>query len=193
MAREKPGPYRAGTRRSTELPPEHPMSLSDHLIAQLDAELDASRRVIERIPASMYAWKPHDKSFEALDLATHVANLISWGAMILTTEELDFASEEMQNWKPPEAENVSDVLALLEQNGAQVRGVLQSMSDEDLEKTWTMRAGDQVYSADPRHFAFARWVLAHQAHHRGQLTVYLRLKDEPVPGIFGPSADETEM
>jgi uncharacterized damage-inducible protein DinB len=99
----------------------------------------------------------------------------------------------MQNWKPPTADTVAEVLALLEQNGAQVRGILQSMSDEDLEKTWTMRMGEQVYSADPRHFAFARWVLSHQAHHRGQLTVYLRLRDEPVPGIFGPSADETEM
>jgi uncharacterized damage-inducible protein DinB len=169
------------------------MSLSAHLIAQLDAELDASRRVIERVSDAMYDWKPHDKSFHALALATHVANLVSWGAMILTTEELDFASEEMQNWKPPTADTAADVLALLDQNGAQVRGILEGMSDGDLEKTWTMRMGEQVYSADPRHFAFARWVLAHQAHHRGQLTVYLRLKDQPVPGIFGPSADETEM
>ncbi|MBT8403764.1 MAG: DinB family protein [Gemmatimonadetes bacterium] len=169
------------------------MSLSAHLIAQLDAELDASKRVIERIPESMYAWQPHDKSFKALDLATHVANLISWGAMILTTEDLDFASEEMQNWKPPTADTAGEVLQLLEQNGAQVRGILGSMSDEDLETSWTMRMGEQIYSSDPRHFAFARWVLAHQAHHRGQLTVYLRLRDVPVPGIFGPSADETEM
>ena len=77
------------------------MSMSAHLTAQLDAELEASRRVIERIPASIYDWRPHEKSWNTKDLATHIANLISWGAMILTTEELDFASEEMTNWTPP--------------------------------------------------------------------------------------------
>lgn len=166
------------------------MSLSAHLIAQLDAELDASRRVIERITESTYGWKPHDKSWNTKDLATHIANLISWGALILTTDELDFESDEMKDWAPPTADDVAEVLALLERNGAQVRSILADMSDDDLTKDWVMRAGDHVMSSDPRHFAFARWVLAHQAHHRGELMVYLRLNDIPLPGIFGPTADE---
>ena len=166
------------------------MSLSAHLIAQLDAELDASRRVIERVSESIYGWKPHDKSWNTKDLATHIANLISWGALILTTEELDFESDEMKSWAPPKADDVDEVLALLERNGAQVRSILGEMSDEDLSRDWVMRSGDHVIASDPRHFAFARWVLSHQAHHRGELMVYLRLNDIPLPGIFGPTADE---
>lgn len=166
------------------------MSLAAHLMAQLDAELDASRRVIERVPEAIYDWQPHEKSWNTKDLATHIANLIGWGAMILTTEGLDFEAEEMKNWTPPSAADVSEVLALLERHGEQVRAVLSGMSDEDLSKTWVMRSGEHVMSSDPRHFAFARWVLAHQAHHRGELMVYLRLNDIPLPGIFGPTADE---
>ena len=169
------------------------MSLAAHLTAQLDSEHESSRRVIERITDDMLQWRPHEKSMTALELATHLANLVSWGAMILTTEELDFAGEEMKNWAPPKADDVSGVLALLDQNAAQVRGILEGMGDEALEATWTMRAGDQVYAADPRIFAFTKWVLSHQSHHRGQLVLYLRLNDVPVPGIFGPSADESEM
>lgn len=166
------------------------MSLADHLTAQLDAELDASRRVIERVTESIYDWKPHEKSWNAKDLATHIANLIGWGAMILTTDGLDFESEEMKNWTPPRADDVSEVLALLERHGSEVRAMLTGMSDGELEKPWVMRAGDHVMSSHPRHFAFTRWVLAHQAHHRGELMVYLRLNDIPLPGIFGPTADE---
>ncbi len=169
------------------------MSLTAHITAQVEAEHEASRRVIERVTDEMLAWKPHDKSWNSLELATHIANLVSWGAMILTTEELDFASEEMQSWSPPKADTVADVLAILDQNVATVTGILSGMSDADLETTWTMRSGEQVFSADPRAFAFIRWVLSHQSHHRGELVVYLRLNDVPVPGIFGPSADEQQM
>lgn len=166
------------------------MSLAAHLTAQLDAELDASRRVIERISEPLFGWKPHEKSWNTKDLALHVANLVSWGAMILTTEELDFESDEAKNWSPPVADDVEGILELLRRNGEQVRSILSPMSDEDLSKAWVMRSGAHVMSSDPRHFAFARWVLAHQAHHRGELMVYLRLNDIPLPGIFGPTADE---
>ena len=169
------------------------MSLSAHLTAQIEAEREASARVIERVTDGMLEWSPHEKSWNALQLATHIANLVSWGAMILTTEELDFASEEMQNWKPPTADDVAGVLAMLNDNVDQVKTILAGMDDDALLKTWTMRAGDEIYGADSRLFAFTRWVLAHQSHHRGELVVYLRLNDVPVPGIFGPSADEQEM
>ncbi len=169
------------------------MSLSAHLSSQFDAAIDQSRRVIERIPESMYDWKPHERSWNTKDLATHIANLVVWGAMILSTDGLDFASEEMQNWSPPKADDVSEVLALLESNAAQVRGVLEGMSDEELLKAWVMRSGEEVFSSDPRHQSFASWVLAHQAHHRGELMVYLRLNDVPLPAIFGPTADEQSM
>lgn len=166
------------------------MSLSDFLLHQLDVELDASRRVIERIPASIMDWQPHDKSWNTKDLATHVAVLVGWGGMILTTDEIDFASEEMQNWEPPKAENVQEILAILEENGKNARKALQAMSDEKLKAPWVMRAGEQVMANDTRFDTFCRWVLSHQSHHRGQLTVYLRTNDVALPAIFGPSADE---
>lgn len=169
------------------------MSLAAHLSSQLAAEVDASRRVIERIPASMHDWRPHEKSMGALELATHVVNLISWGAMIATTKELDFASDQMKEWSPPTPDTIEGVLELLQANADQLAGVLDGMSDADLEAEWVMRAGDQIYSSEPRHFQIAKWCLSHQSHHRGQLTVYLRENDVAVPGVFGPSADETEM
>ena len=190
MARTLPVTAAWGIR---PLHPEHPVSLAAHLTAQLDAELGASRRVIERIDESIQDWQPHAKSWTTKDLATHIANLVSWGAMILTTDELDFGTPEMKNWTPPTADSVGEILEILERNGAQVRSILSGMTDEELERTWVMRDGDRVYSSDPRIFAFTRWVLAHQAHHRGELMVYLRLNDIPLPGIFGPTADEQGM
>lgn len=169
------------------------MSFSKHLIDQVDAELRASRQVIERIPESMLDWEPHEKSFNTKDLASHVANLISWGAMIATTEELDFASEEMRNWSPPKPDTVEEILELLQTNADQLKGILDGMSDDELQQPWVMRSGEQVFSSESRLHQISRWVLSHQAHHRAQLTVYLRLNDVPVPGIFGPSADEQEM
>ena len=169
------------------------MSLSIHLIARLDAAVAASRRVIERIPESIYEWQPHEKSWNTLDLATHIANLVSWGPMMLTTDEIDFASPEMQNWTPPTADTVAEVLETLAGNAEQVRTILAGLSDEDLEREWVMRNGEEVIVSDPRASAFDHWVLAHQAHHRGELMVYLRMNDVPLPAIFGPTADEQGM
>src|SRR6056297_2029917 len=111
----------------------HAMSFSKHLIAQVDAELHASRRVIERIPESMLEWAPHEKSMDAKTLATHVANLISWGEMIATTEELDFQSDQMKNWSPPEPDTVEEIVQLLDENAEKVKGLLDGMSDEELQ------------------------------------------------------------
>jgi uncharacterized damage-inducible protein DinB len=169
------------------------MSFSTHLIEQLDAETDASRRVIERIPDSILEWRPHAKSWNTLELATHIANLVSWGAMIATTESLDFESDEAKKWTPPTADTIADVLALLDANASALKSLLSGTSDADLETVWEMRSGEQVFSSDSRLFALSRWVLAHQSHHRGELMVYLRMNDVPLPGIFGPTADEQEM
>lgn len=169
------------------------MSLSEHLREQLDAEADASRRVIERIPESALDWRPHEKSWTTRELATHIANLVSWGGMILTTDGIDFESEEMKSWSPPKADTVSEILEILASNSDQVRSALDALSEGDFSKAWTMRSGDHVMSSDSRLYAFTRWVLSHQSHHRGELMVYLRLNDVALPGIFGPTADEQQM
>lgn len=166
------------------------MSLAHHLLQQLDAEIDASRKVLERVPESAFDWQPHDKSWTMKDLATHVAVLVGWGGMILTTDGIDFQSEEMQNWSPPTADSVEDMLGILESSAEQAREALADMSDGALQESWTMRAGEHVMASDSRYHTFCRWVLSHQSHHRGQLTVYLRMNDVALPAIFGPSADE---
>lgn len=166
------------------------MSVADHLIEQLDAEAEASQRVIERIPESILGWQPHEKSWNTLELATHIANAVGWGASILTTEGLDFESPEVKEWKPPTADSIPEVLELLSSNTAQVRSALTDMSDDDLQKAWVMRSGEHVIASDSKLYALTRWVLSHQSHHRGELMVYLRLNDVPLPAIFGPTADE---
>jgi uncharacterized damage-inducible protein DinB len=169
------------------------MSLAAFLTEQLNAEIESSRRVIERITDASMEWRPHDKSWTTKETATHVAVLVGWGGMILGRDEMDFASEEMQNWKPPKPDTVEEMLAVLEANAEQARTALAGMSDEDLQKPWTMRAGEQIFAQDSKAATFYKWVLSHQSHHRGQLTVYLRSNDIPLPGIFGPSADEQGM
>ncbi len=169
------------------------MSLVAHLIEQIEAEGEASRQVIERIPESKLDWRAHDKSWTMLELASHIANLVSWGAMIATTEGLDFTSPEAQNWSPPKPGSVAEVLELLDTNTAALVDVLKQSSDGQLQVAWVMRNGEHVISSDSRAYSLARWVISHQSHHRGELMVNLRLNDVPLPPIFGPTADEGQM
>jgi len=121
------------------------MSLAALLTQQLDTELDASRRVIERVPESIFDWRPHDKSWTTKELATHVAVLVGWGGMILTTDGIDFQSEEMKKWAPPTADSVEDMLGILESSGSQAREALAGMSDEQLhEGDWVIEAIGQM-------------------------------------------------
>lgn len=169
------------------------MSLSAHLIEQINAEAEASRQVIERIPESKYDWRPHEKSWTMKELATHIANLVAWGSMIATTDGLDFASPEAQSWSPPKPDTVAEILELLADNSEKLVGVLADASDQDLLAPWVMRSGEHVISSHPRAYSLARWVVSHQSHHRGELMVNLRLNDVPLPPIFGPTADEGQM
>ncbi len=169
------------------------MSLSSVLIEQIQAEAEASKQVLERIPDSILDWKPHDKSWTTLELASHVANLVSWGSSIATTEVLDFASEEAQSWSPPKPATVAEAAAILEENSGMLTDQLASMTDADLMVPWVMRNGDHVIADDSRFYALTRWVVSHQSHHRGELMVYLRLNNVPLPPIFGPTADEGQM
>jgi uncharacterized damage-inducible protein DinB len=169
------------------------MSISAHLIEQVEAEADASRQVIERIPSETLDWRPHAKSWTLLELASHIANLVSWGSMIATTDGLDFSSPEMQNWSPPKPESIEEVLELLRKNTDDLVAVLSGASDEAMLSPWVMRNGDQVISSDSRAFSIGRWIVSHQSHHRGEMMMDLRLNDVPLPPIFGPTADEGQM
>ncbi|MEO0556642.1 MAG: DinB family protein [Bacteroidota bacterium] len=156
-------------------------------LADLDLELATTRRVLERIPSHQLDWRPHEKSMSIRALATHIANLLRWWRVTLLSDGLDMAVRSSALPKPTTSEEILD---LWDQNVEALRPVLADLSDEDLRGDWSIRMGDKVLSTDPRHLVMRRWGMSHIIHHRGQLSVYLRLLDVPVPSIYGPTADE---
>jgi uncharacterized damage-inducible protein DinB len=166
------------------------MPINQLLLAELDLEVQANRQLLERLPDGKWDWRPHERSMNLSRLATHVAEIPSWSNAILMADEIDFMSPEMQAWVPREMQSREEILAELESATATCRGHLEATSDEDFERIWTMKAGDQVAMQDKKYMVFRRQVLNHMVHHRAQLGVFLRLLDVPLPGSYGPSADE---
>lgn len=164
------------------------MTIAEVLLLDYDAEIENTRRILERIPEDKPAWKPHDKSMPIGRLAVHVARLPMFGSTILNTDELDMATAK---FPPLVFEGRARLLAQLEQTSAETRRALESASDEHLLKKWKLRFGEQIFGDGPRIVLYRTMFFNHLIHHRGQLSVYLRLNEVPVPGIYGPSADET--
>lgn len=152
---------------------------------EFDYEMDATRRLLERVPTEMGEWKPHEKSFPLGHLAQLVSWMPGWIASALSEDSYDFEERGAEySFEPTEA-----LLAELDRNVADARAALESATGEALAETWTLKAGDFEMFTAPRGVA-ARNHLNHLIHHRGQLTVYLRLIDVPLPKIYGPTADE---
>jgi len=166
------------------------MPMSELLLAELDVEVQANRTLLERLPDAKWDWKPHEKSMTLSRLATHVAEIPSWSNAILMADEIDFMSPEMQAWVPREMQSKEEILAELDAAAETCRDHLEATSDDDFDRTWTMKAGDQVAMQDKKYMVFRRQVLNHMVHHRAQLGVFLRLLNVPLPGSYGPSADE---
>ena len=162
------------------------MNLSQALLAEFDQEMASTRKVLERIPMDKYDWQPHTKSFSIGKLATHLAQIPGWGTVTAQTSELDFA----QPFEQPNPRTTEELLAFFDQNAAEARTALAGMSEEELDKPWTLRAGERVFFTSPKAMVLRSFVMNHLVHHRAQLTVYLRLNDIPVPALYGPSADE---
>ncbi|HEU4563690.1 MAG TPA: DinB family protein [Gemmatimonadaceae bacterium] len=163
------------------------VSVIDRYFDDLDTELAATRRLLERFPAAHADWTPHEKSMPLARLAAHVAELPGFAEAILTTDEFDFATTPYQAHVARTAE---ELVALHDRASASARATLASMPEERLEEQWTLRAGDQVLLRGRRGKLLRQNLVSHIAHHRGQLTVYYRMLGVPLPGIYGPSADE---
>lgn len=161
-------------------------NISQALLPEFDQEMGGTRRTLERIPMDKYDWKPHDKSFNMGKLATHVAHLPGWASMTIATDELDLS----QPFEQPQPKTTEDLLALFDQTASEARAAIAGVSDEALMKPWTLRMGEKVIFTMPKIAVIRGMVMNHIIHHRAQLTVYLRLNDIPVPGLYGPSADE---
>lgn len=156
------------------------------LIAEIEEEEKAARACLERIPADKFDWKPHEKSMPFGRLAVHVAEMFGWVDHTLTTDELDFAANPETAFEPKSTE---ELVAYLDEQLTKAKSRLAQTPDEAFMPNWTLRAGDQVFFTLPKIVVLRTVVLNHIYHHRGQLSVYMRLNDILVPSIYGPSAD----
>lgn len=153
---------------------------------ELEQEAQTTRKMLERVPNDKYDWQPHPKSMTIKRLATHIAELPSWVTMAFNTDELDFANNPYQ---PVNINNTNELLAYFEQSLADGRNSLAQATEAPLAQPWTLRNGDEIYSTSPK-YEVIRMAFSQIIHHRAQLGVYLRLLNIPIPGSYGPSADE---
>ena|ERR1700694_3932585 len=161
--------------------------LHQTLIPELKQEGAQTRKMLERVPYERFDWKPHDKSMLLRRLSVHIAELPGWIPLTLQTTELDLAQRK---YEPTAVGSTEALLALHDKKLEEAVTALSSASDEDLMMPWTLRMGDRVMFTMPRIAVIRTITLNHIIHHRAQLSVYLRLLDVPVPGMYGPSADE---
>ena len=168
------------------------MKLTDLLLADLNREVERSRRALEQVPEGKYDWKPHDKSMIFGYLAGMVATIPSWIAMIVTRDELDVAPADGPTIERPRDETSGALQESLDKTAAGAQAALEQTTDEHLQTSWRLLARGQVVWEGPRH-EMIRDTLSHWAHHRGQMTVYLRLMGAKVPALYGPSADENSF
>ena len=165
------------------------MKLTDYLLAELDREAVRTRAVLEQVPADKYDWKPHDKSMRFGNLSDMVAIIPTWVAMQITQDELDIAPKEGSTMKSEPKTTSVALVAALDTSLAAARKALSETNDDHLKTTWQLKARGAVVQEALR-YLMIQDTLNHWVHHRGQMTVYLRLLDAKVPATFGPSADE---
>ena len=166
------------------------MSISQSLLPELDQEMALTRTTLERVPMERFAWKPHEKSFSLGELANHVSRLLWWGTETMRREFLDLAPEGGGAEAPPVVRTTEELLAAFDDGVAGFRRAVEEAGDEEFLFPWTLyRRGEPLFTL-PRIAVVRNTILNHVIHHRGQLTVYLRMNDVPVPGLYGPSADE---
>jgi len=160
------------------------MSIGNSMLAEFDREMATTRRLLERVPSDKATWKPHTKSFALGHLAQLVARMPGWITMTIRYPDLDLAKGGGYSFEPTE-----DLVAQFDKHVGEARVELAKVRDEALAEPWSLKMGDRVLSTEPRGDV-VRTHINHLVHHRGQLTVYLRLLDVPIPSIYGPTADE---
>ncbi|WNQ08883.1 DinB family protein [Paenibacillus aurantius] len=157
------------------------------IMGDVQQELASTRRILERLPDEHMTWKPHEKSMTVGELATHLTNLLNWQLAIFQYPELDLSTVPFRR---EAIERRADVLEEFDTNRAKLEQLLAKSDENQLGEEWTLRNGDHVILRQPRALALRTFGISHMIHHRAQLGVYLRLLDLPVPGLYGPSADE---
>jgi uncharacterized damage-inducible protein DinB len=161
------------------------MSIKEAMTTEFKQEYESTKKILERVPSDKFSWKPHEKSMSLIELSQHIAGLSGWADMIINADELDISKRE----KPGLPENAAELMRYFEENTSQSLESLEKTTDEELQKIWTLRIGEHVLISLPKATAIRNVCFNHMYHHRGQLSVYLRLLDIKVPGMYGPSAD----
>src|ERR1700739_3209108 len=163
------------------------MAIKEGLIMELQHEAASTKKTLEKVPVESFSWKPHEKSMSIGRLATHIAEIPVWIPRIMEFEDYDFGAHP---FKPHVASSSEELISIFNEKINAAVESLKNAPMEEFDKIWTVRQGDKIFYQLPKKLAVRGWAYSHLYHHRGQLTVYLRLLDVPVPGMYGPSADE---
>ncbi len=165
------------------------MAIKDGMLMEFKHEMGNTRKMLERVPFEKENYKPHEKSHALVALASHVARIPTWVGRVICRDDFDMAvPNAFPKYEP--ITNTAELLAMYDANCAEAIKAFEGASDEAMMAPWTFKAGEHVIFTLPRAAAIRTMGMNHQYHHRGQLSVYLRLLDVPVPGMYGPSADE---
>ena len=162
------------------------MSIQQALAIEIQRETENTIRILKALPNEQFSYKPHPKSMSMGELANHIVELHGWASMVFTVDEFDLHKD----YTPSTLQTVDELVAALEKMTEKNLEVVHSLTEEEYTKLWKLTAGDHVLIEAPRAGGYRFIITNHLIHHRGQLTVYMRLLDIPLPGIYGPSADE---
>jgi uncharacterized damage-inducible protein DinB len=162
------------------------MALADALLPEFDHEMATTRKLLERVPEGALAWKPHAKSMSLGTLAQHVATIPMWGSETLNKSEVNIGGDAQM----PALATRAEILATFEKHVADARAALVGKTDAELMAPWALKNGAQTIFTMPKAAVWRSFVMNHLVHHRGQLSVYLRQQDVPLPSMYGPTADE---
>jgi uncharacterized damage-inducible protein DinB len=169
------------------------MSYAQQILPEFDQEMASTRKVLMAVPEDKLDWKAHPKSNTIGWNANHLAELPGWGINILTESSFDFAPADGPRYQSPKLAKVSEIVALFDKNVAAARTAIEGAKDENMGQPWSLLAGGNPIFTMPRAAVVRAFVLSHMIHHRAILCTYLRLNDVPVPGMYGPSADDAGM
>jgi uncharacterized damage-inducible protein DinB len=163
------------------------MNLRESLLPEFDHEMTMTRVVLERLPEAAFEWRPHPRSYTLGGLATHLAQIPHWGTSILTRDFYDLAGSTTRD----PLTSLERVIDTFDGHVREVRGALVALTDGQLLQPWALRRAEHIVMSMPRVSALRGFVVRHLVHHRGQMTVYLRMNGVPLPPLYGPTADET--
>jgi len=166
------------------------MPIIDSLLPEFDHEMASTRKMLERVPDDKLGWKPHPKSSDLTSLASHLAGMVHWTAGTMNSDSFDFMPPGQPPYNPPKAGSKAELLNMFDQAVTEARAAMVGATDEALMQPWSLLAGGHTIFTMPRIACLRGMIMNHIIHHRGQLSVYLRLLDVAVPGMYGPSADE---